>query len=49
VDQKLHVPDLHATALLVFGVDRTRLTSRSRGRDLRLTGLHGEVAEASLA
>lgn len=49
VDQTMHVHDLHATILHLFGVDHTRLTYRFQGRDFRLTDVHGEVAKALLA
>jgi hypothetical protein len=38
-----HVHDFHATMLHLLGVDHTRLTFRYRGRDFRLTDVHGEV------
>lgn len=49
VDQKMHVHDLHATILHLFGVDHTRLTYRFQGRDFRLTDVHGEVVKPLLA
>jgi hypothetical protein len=49
VDQKMHVHDLHATILRLFGVDHTRLTYRFQGRDFRLTDVHGEVVKDLLA
>jgi hypothetical protein len=48
-DQAMHVHDLHATMLATFGIDHTRLTYRSQGRDFRLTDVHGKVAHGILA
>jgi hypothetical protein len=48
-DQAMHVHDLHATMLATFGIDHTRLTYRSQGRDFRLTDVHGKVATGILA
>ncbi|WP_166820262.1 DUF1501 domain-containing protein [Thalassoroseus pseudoceratinae] len=39
----VHVHDLHATILHLFGLDHTRLTYRFQGRDFRLTDVHGHV------
>ena len=39
----VHVHDLHATILHLFGFDHTRLTYRFQGRDYRLTDVAGEV------
>ena len=39
----VHVHDLHATILHLFGFDHTKLTYRFRGRDFRLTDVAGEV------
>lgn len=49
VEDKVHVHDLHATILHLFGLDHTRLTYRFQGRDFRLTDVHGEVVKALLA
>jgi hypothetical protein len=46
---KVHVHDLHATILHLFGVDHTKLTYRFQGRDFRLTDVHGEVVKEILA
>jgi hypothetical protein len=46
VTDKVHVHDLHATALHLMGIDHTRLTYRYGGRDYRLTDVHGRVVEA---
>ncbi len=44
-DEKMHVHDLHATMLHLFGIDHKRLTFRFQGRDFRLTDVHGKVAK----
>ena len=49
VDQKVHVHDLHATILHLFGLDHLKLTYRFQGRDFRLTDVHGEVVKPILA
>ena len=43
VDKPVHVNDLHATLLHLFGIDHTRLTYRFQGRDFRLTDVSGKV------
>ncbi len=45
----VHVHDLNATLLHLFGIDHTRLTFRFQGRDYRLTDVHGEVVKGVLA
>lgn len=45
----VHVHDLHATILHLFGLDHTRLTYRFQGRDFRLTDVHGRVVYDLLA
>lgn len=49
VDKKVHVHDLHATILHLFGIDHLRLTYRFQGRDFRLTDVHGDVVKGILA
>ena len=49
VEDKVHVHDLHATILHLFGLDHTKLTYRFQGRDFRLTDVHGEVVKPLLA
>ncbi len=44
----VHVHDLHATMLHLFGVDHKRLTYRFQGRDFRLTDVHGHVVRKIL-
>lgn len=45
----VHVHDLNATLLHQLGLDHTRLTFRSQGRDYRLTDVHGTVVQALLS
>ena len=49
VDSPVHVNDLHATVLHLFGVDHRRLNIRFQGLDVRLTGIAGEVVKGVLA
>ncbi|MEX1039765.1 MAG: DUF1501 domain-containing protein [Pirellulaceae bacterium] len=42
-ENPVHVHDLHATILHLFGLDHTRLTYRVQGRDFRLTDVAGKV------
>ena len=49
VENKVHVNDLHATLLHLFGVDHERLTYRFQGRDFRLTDVSGQVLHDILA
>jgi len=43
VENVFHVHDMHATMLHQLGIDHERLTYRYRGRDFRLTDVHGKV------
>ena len=43
VEDKVHVHDLQASILHALGLDHTKLTYRSQGRDFRLTDVSGEV------
>ncbi len=45
----VHVHDLHATILHLFGIDHRRLTYPFQGRDFRLTDVHGKVVNAVLS
>jgi hypothetical protein len=45
----VHVHDLHATLLHLFGLEHERLTYRHAGRDFRLTDVHGRVIHTILA
>ena len=48
-ENKVHVHDLHATILHLFGIEHTKLTYHFQGRDFRLTDVHGEVVKGILA
>ncbi len=41
----VHINDLHATILHMFGLDHLRLTHRFQGRDFRLTDVGGKVMD----
>lgn len=43
VENKVTMPDFHATVLHQLGFDHKRLTYRYSGRDFRLTDVHGNV------
>jgi len=45
----VHIHDLHATILHLFGVDHERLTYRFQGRRYRLTDVFGKVVKGVLA
>ena len=45
----VHVHDLQATLLHCLGIDHTRLTFKYQGRDFRLTDVHGNIVEKTLA
>ncbi len=45
----VHVHDLHATMLHLLGIDHKRLTFKFRGRNFRLTDVHGNVVRDILA
>jgi uncharacterized protein (DUF1501 family) len=49
VENKVEIPDLHATILQLLGFDHKKLTYRSAGRDFRLTGVEGNVVREILA
>ena len=48
VENRVSVPDLHATMLHLLGFDHTKLTYRFQGRDFRLTDVHGQVVRGIL-
>ncbi|MSR31408.1 MAG: DUF1501 domain-containing protein [Gemmataceae bacterium] len=48
-ENKVTMPDFHATLLHLLGLDHKRLTYRHAGRDFRLTDVHGEVVQPILA
>lgn len=49
IENKTTIPDLHATMLHLLGIDHQRLTYRFKGRDVRLTDVHGELIKGILA
>ena len=49
VENIVHVHDLHATMLHLFGIHHEKLTYRFQGRDFRLTDVHGHVVHDILA
>jgi hypothetical protein len=49
LEDPVHVNDLHATILHLFGLDHKRLTYRFQGRDFRLTDVAGSVVTRLLA
>jgi len=49
VEDPVHVHDVQATILHLLGLDHTRLTYKSQGRDFRLTDVSGEVVQKLLA
>jgi hypothetical protein len=49
VKDPIHINDLHATILHLFGIDHERLTYRYQGRDFRLTDVAGKVVNTIIA
>ena len=49
IENKVHVHDLHATIMHLFGFDHEKLTYRYAGRDFRLTDLYGNVVHDLIA
>jgi arylsulfatase A-like enzyme len=49
VHDVVHVHDLHATILALFGIDHKKLVYRTQGRDFRLTDVAGQVVKSILA
>ncbi len=47
-ENKVTLPDFHATILHLLGLDHTKLTFRHAGRDFRLTDVHGTVVKEVL-
>lgn len=47
-ENKVTIPDFHATILHLLGLDHERLTFRHAGRDYRLTDVHGRVVKEIL-
>jgi len=48
-EEKIEVFDVQATILHLLGIDHTKLTFRSQGRDFRLTDVSGRVIKPLLA
>jgi hypothetical protein len=48
-ENKVTMPDFHATILHLLGLEHTKLTYRHAGRDFRLTDVSGNVVKAILA
>ncbi|CAN5215770.1 DUF1501 domain-containing protein [soil metagenome] len=48
-EDPVHINDLHATILHLFGLDHKKLTYRFQGRDFRLTDVAGKVVKQVLA
>ena len=48
-EEPVSVHDLHATILRLMGLEHTRLTYKSQGRDFRLTDVSGEIVNKLLA
>jgi len=49
VEDPVHINDLHATILQLFGLDHLKLTYRFQGRDFRLTDVGGKLVTRLLA
>jgi hypothetical protein len=49
VKNPVHINDVHATMLRLFGINHLKLTHRYQGLDARLTGVAGNVIEEWLA
>ncbi len=49
IEKPIHVHDIHATILYLFGIDHTKLTYRYSCRDFRLTDVSGNVLHHLLA
>ena len=48
-EKPVHVHDLQATILHLLGIDHEALTFRFKGRDFRLTDVHGKIVKEILA
>jgi hypothetical protein len=48
VEGRVHVNDLQATILHLFGLNHLKLTYRFKGRDFRLTNVSGKVVKKLL-
>jgi uncharacterized protein (DUF1501 family) len=49
VEEPIHIHDLQATLLHLFGINHLKLTYRFSGRDFRLTDVAGRVINKMLA
>jgi hypothetical protein len=49
IEKPVHVHDIHATILYLFGIDHTKLSYRYSGRDFRLTDVSGTVLHDLIA
>jgi uncharacterized protein (DUF1501 family) len=49
VQDPIHINDLHATILRLFGLDHLKLTYRFQGRNFRLTDVAGKVVDKLIA
>jgi hypothetical protein len=49
VENPGHVHGIQARSVRLLGFDHERLTHHTRGRDFRLSDVHGKVVEALLA
>lgn len=49
VENPVHIHDIQATIMHLFGIDHERLTYFHQGRDFRLTDIHGKVVRELLA
>jgi uncharacterized protein (DUF1501 family) len=49
VEDPIHINDLHATILHLFGLNHLKLTYKFQGRDFRLTDVAGKVVNKLLA
>ena len=49
IEKPVHVHDIHATILYLFGIEHTKLTYRYSGRDFRLTDVSGTVLHDLIA
>lgn len=49
VENRVSIPDLHATCLHLLGLDHEQLTFHHRGRDVRLTDVSGAVIDDIIA
>lgn len=49
IEDPIHINDLHATLLHLFGLDHLKLTYRFQGRDYRLTDVGGKLVNKMIA